>query len=141
MNTFVKGMIQELYEQANENSYRQASQKMLSVSMDCNEASLIKAIADHFNQSVSNFCSEILSNAVREALLYLEPEDRTRVAFAADNISFEHEKKQGISSHYLVAGKEVEGCFYWRCIVDPEEPSKTLSQFELQQEVDGEVKK
>jgi cell division protein ZapA (FtsZ GTPase activity inhibitor) len=134
MTTFIKKLIDQLYQQSNENAYRQVSQKMLSVSVPSEDASMIKAIADYFDQSLSNFCSEILCSSIREAFAHLTPEDRLRIAAIADELTTEHQKKQGISETTNFGDIELFGSYYWQMIADPSEPHKTAAMIKARQE-------
>jgi hypothetical protein len=134
MTTLMKKMIDELYQQSNENAYRQVSQKMLSISVPSEDASMIKAIADYFDQSLSNFCSEILCSSIREAFSHLTPEDRLRIAAIADELTTEHHKKQGISETTDFGNIQLIGSYYWQMIADPSEPQKTAEMIKARQE-------
>lgn len=113
MSQFVDRYIEELYAQMNEKIYSEASAKMLSISMPAEEAFLIKAISDNFGVSLSAFCSEILSNACRQAFVKLTPTDRIRIAEEADQLTSEYLEKQGITQTTLTTDGERQGSFCW----------------------------
>ena len=143
MKSFIDTYIDELYSIAHASDYAEAKQKMLSVAVPAEDASMIKAVADHFGVSLSTFCSEILTSSVREAFAKVKTnEERISLARKADDLTSESLKKQGISESSQVGDVTIEGSVYWRSIVDDcFVPNEADKQFKLEQEQDGKRKK
>lgn len=141
MESIMKSMITELYAQSRENHRREITQKMLSVSLPLEDASLIKAISERFGQSVSTFCSEILQSSIREALMHLTVDDRERIAYEADGFTSEHQEKQGISESHDCGDVTVLGSFYWRQICDVDSPERTAAHIREQIANEGNEQK
>ena len=143
MESFIDTYLEELYENMHMGEYMEAKYKMLSVAMPAEDASMIKALSDHFGVSLSTFCSEILTSSMREAFSKIKTnEERSTLAIKADKITTEYFKKQGISESSQFGDVTVEGSVYWRTIIDncfP--PSEADKQSKLEQEQDGKPKK
>lgn len=80
----MKEVIAELYMIEDEENNRQCSTKMLSIAVEMNHASMLRAIADRFGKSLSAFAGEILEDITKEAFLHLTDDDRKALAVKAD---------------------------------------------------------
>jgi len=90
----MKRTMEELYER--ESAEHESKTKMLSIAVPVDEASMLRAIADRFGQSLSAFAGEILEEATREAFIYLSEEDKRELAQKADADPHQYLEKQGV---------------------------------------------
>lgn len=81
-----------------EQDYQQRT-KTLSIIADVDTGSMLRAIADRFNDSVSSLGGEILHDAVMEMFLALSDEDKKALSAKADALSRAEYEKRGIDAN------------------------------------------
>lgn len=112
----MKKAIKELYEIENEEGYREATSRMLSIAVGADHASMLRAIADRFGKSLSSFAGEILEDAVKEAFFYLTDEDKKDLSVKADQETSEYLGKRGVTITSIGPNGEQSGTQYWQGI-------------------------
>lgn len=110
----MKAIINDLYEVENEEGYREASSKMLSIAVGAEQASMLRAIADRFGKSLSAFAGQILEDAVKEAFFHLSDEDKKELAVKADQETSDYLDKRGITVTSVGPNGNQTGSQYWQ---------------------------
>jgi len=109
-------VISEMYDDESMQDYHEAKTKMLSIAVDADHASMLRAIADRFGKSVSAFAGEILENATKEAFFYLSDEDKKTLSEKADQETSDYLKKRGVNATGTDYAGDYEGSRHWQGI-------------------------
>lgn len=95
----MKRVMQELYQE--EDRERQVKTKTLSIAVEVDEASMLRAISDRFGKSLSSFAGEFLEDVTRELFMYLTDEDKRELAKKADKETQDYLEKQGVDLEWV----------------------------------------
>lgn len=114
----MKKVIEEFYMFEAEDSYHEAKTKMLSIAVDADHASMLRAVAERFGKSLSAFAADILENAVKESFLFLTPDDRQKLAEKADKETSEYLVKRGINQTGTDMQGDYEGSRHWQQLAE-----------------------
>lgn len=112
----MKKVVAEMYEYENEDAYHEAKTKMLSIAVDADHASMLRAISERFGKSLSAFAGEILEQATMEAFYHLSPDDKQQLAEKADKETSEYLVKRGIKVNGTDYAGDYEGSRHWQGI-------------------------
>ena len=109
----MKKVISEMYDHENEDAFHEAKTKMLSISVDADHASMLRAISERFGKSLSAFAGSILEEATLEAFWHLSDEDKVQLAEKADKETSEYLAKRGIKVTGTDMQGDYEGSRHW----------------------------
>ena len=112
----IKKAVSDMYQFESEDSLQEAKTKMLSIAVDADHASMLRAISERFGESLSSFAGQFLEDFTKEVFFHLTDEDKLLLAEKADKETSEYLSKRGIKVTGIDHAGEYEGSRHWQGI-------------------------